>query len=209
MHRILFILLFCLSPLLRGGAEALSPEVLIAGWEQEGLPAAPLWDRVREGRAKHVSEERILAALHERVRHLREVRVLLETHAFSLRAPVVQELWITAARVREGGMPPHMIEEILENGAGQAAGRWISLLEVGESLLLSGMDEETAGILMADFSQRSLTRSELLRASRSARQLYAEGYRGEELLQRLEGHRPGGRRGPPEGRGGNGMRRRE
>jgi len=209
MHRILLILLLCLSPLMRGGTAEASPEVLIAGWEQEGLPAAPLWERVREGRAKHVSEERILAALHERARHLREARVLLEEQSFSLRSPVVQALWITVARVREGGMPAHMTEEILVNAGGQAAGRVISLLEAGETFLLAGMDEETAGILMTDFFQRSLMRAELLRASRSARKLYAEGHRGEELLQRLEGHRPGGRRGPPEGRGGNGMRRRE
>ncbi|MCC5848511.1 MAG: hypothetical protein JJU29_10475 [Verrucomicrobia bacterium] len=207
MYRIGFVVLLFVSPLIRCDTPESSPEARIAVWEAEGLPVAPLWERLREGRAKNVSDEVILEALDLRARHLREARGLLEEQSFSLRSPVVQDLWTTVARVREGGMPPHMIEELLSKAGGQSAGRLISLLEAGETFQLVGMDEETSRMLMTDFFQRSLTRSELLRASRSARQLYAEGHRGEALLLPLYGHGPGRGRGPPEGRGGNGMRR--
>lgn len=208
MRAPLYIFLFSALSLLGAPAAELSPEARLAELVEEGLPQAPLLERIREGRAKQVGCEAIVGALDIRARHLRESRALLEQSGFAMRAPAVQPLWITAARVLEGGFPVPLLEERFALSQGQGAGRLISLLEAGEALWIAGMDEETVRMCLQLFYERNLTRIELLRASRSARSLFAEGHHGEAMLRHMEGHHSAGPHRAAEGRGGNGLHRR-
>ncbi len=199
MKRLLFF-----AHLLLFSLRAESPEVLLERFQEQGLPAAPLQERYREGRAKAVPDEQIAAALTARALHLQQARQLLQAHGYPLNAPPVQELWPTLARVLEAGMPPGDAESLLTQAGGQFAGRLAPLFEVADSLRLAGLNDETVLLLLHDFFERGLSRSELLRAARSARQLHAEGLRGEELRQRLEVSTPArGGRGGPGRHGGN------
>lgn len=203
MHPAKRILMFSALSCALAAADTSFEERLVQ-WQQQGLPAAPFEARIREARAKRVDDEVLLAALERRASMLHHARTLLQDAGFSLEAPAVQGLWTVTASIMEAGKPPEQIAQILELSGGQSAGRLITLFESGESMRIGGVDPETSHALILHFYERSLSRSEVLRASRSARVLYAEGRRGEDLLEAMDLREPRGGQG-----GGYGQHQRE
>jgi hypothetical protein len=180
MKRLVCLLLFSLPLFAR------SPEEVLAAARAEGLPVLSLEDRLREGRAKGIEDPILVAALERRSALLIQSRELLRNQNYPLDAPPVQELWVTLARVLEGGMSEEHAVAVLDAAAGSFAGRVSTALEAGESMRLGGVDAETSSRIMRGFIEKEWSRPEILRAARTARQLASAGNSGPDIEQRLQ-----------------------
>jgi len=184
MKRLVVLLLVSLPLFAR------SPEEVLAAARAEGLPASSLEERLREGRAKGIDDPELVAALERRRVLLSQAREMLRAENYPLDPPPVQELWITLARVLEGGMSAEHAASVLRSAEGSHARRLTAALEAGESMRLGGVEADTCARLMRTFIQKDWTRAEILSAARTARQLANSGKSGAEIEESLQQSSP-------------------
>ena len=139
---------------------------IVSAAAKQGLPVNGLWTLLEEGAVEQAAPAVLHQRVAERLDHLHAAQQLLaETGFASCASETRHELADTIARALESKLAAACIRRPLRASQGQAAGRLVTVVEAGESLLLSGVDDDTVGALMEDFIVRGLGRGEILRAT--------------------------------------------
>jgi hypothetical protein len=117
--------------------------------------------RVREGLAKSVPPDVIVAAVEKRV----NLYILADQLTRATGCPN-NELTRTVGRALESGLSEESLTRILQAGNGYRPGQVRAVIETGEILYLNGLPEDVTEGVMSDFLERNLRRSEMQRAAR-------------------------------------------
>jgi hypothetical protein len=168
---------------------------------RQGLPPDPVIVRLEEGVAKKAGAENLRLAGQNRLAALRSASTLLNETGYDTRNAANNALLKTVTLAVESGLTPETVKPVLERGSGRQADRMQSIIEAGETMRLNQLDNATCGQMMADFTDRNLRRSEVLRASRFAIQQHKAHVDGARIRQRLwEREGAGGSLGTGEGK---------
>jgi hypothetical protein len=152
---------------------------------RQGLPPDPVLVRLEEGVAKKAGAENLLLAGQNRLAALGSASAVLNETGYDTRNAANNALLKTVTLALESGLAAETVKPVLERGSGRQADRLQSIIEAGETMRLNQMDNATCGQMMADFTDRNLRRSEVLRASRFAIQQHKAHVDGARIRQRL------------------------
>lgn len=159
--------------------------VLVLEGETLGLPAEPILARIEEGLAKEASLVALESAARQRLTALRQAKELLDTAGYVASTPPRDALLRAVARAAENGLPLATLGQVLTYGRGADCDRLRTIVETGEWLRLSGVDDDQVAVLLQDFAERNLRRMEILRAGRWALQQHRSGQEPARIRQQL------------------------
>ncbi|HOW97650.1 MAG TPA: hypothetical protein PK634_07665, partial [Kiritimatiellia bacterium] len=161
---------------------------------RDGLPAEAVMGRLEEGATKRAGAEALAKAAEQRLQHLKTAGSLLREAGYGQRSPRHDELMMSVTLAMESGLSAPTLRGVLAQGSGGQSERLRSIVEAGETMVLDGMDEPTVGLMMTDFTQRNMRRSEIMRATRFAVQQHNARMEGSRIRQQLwNGAGSGGR----------------
>ena len=145
-------------------AETLLEPVLEAN--QDKLPAECVFTKVKEGLAKQISVEHIVAVARKRLECLRRARKLLAVDSPGRGARMSEPPGLVAqvGLLLEEGFPESALEELLRHHGNRCYGRLLHVLEAGEALQLAGIAVKDAQQFMDECLKRHATRPEIRRA---------------------------------------------
>jgi hypothetical protein len=152
---------------------------------RQGLPPEAVAARLEEGAAKHVEAALLVQAGRTRLTALRTAAEALKESGYGTRIADTDKLMKTVAIALESGLEARTVKAVLAHGNGDQPDRMQSVIEAGESMRLNTMDDATVAQMMADFIDRNLRRSEVVRASRYAVQQHKAHVDGVQIRQRL------------------------
>lgn len=152
---------------------------------QRGLPADPVLARIEEGAAKRVTPDALREALRLRMTNLVTAAAVLQDTGYGCRNSRHDALLRSVTLAVESGVEPATLRAVLGKAKGGQSERVRSIVEAGEAMRLSGMENGIVGPLMNDYIDRNLRRNETLRASRLAIQLHKAGMDGERIRSQL------------------------
>lgn len=135
---------------------------------REGLPPEAVLARIEEGVAKGAPAEALQEAGRQRLASLGQAAAVLRDAGFGGRSAGHDQLMKSVALALESGISAGTLKGVLSLGRGGQSERMRSIVEAGETMRLSGMDESIVGQVMNDFAERNMRRTEVLRASRFA-----------------------------------------
>lgn len=119
-HTVLIALgLLCASP-----ARATPLETLLSQTAKEGLPVAPLRNKIKEGRAKRIPEVRIKMVVRQLVTHMRTARTRLQRG----KRPVPAQTLVSVAQARLAGISADQLHTLVKPGQGPGAHRRVDSL---------------------------------------------------------------------------------
>jgi hypothetical protein len=163
---------------------------------RQGLPADPVLMRVEEGAAKGVDANALQDAGKQRLDNLARAAEILRQAGYDGVRTRHELLMKSVTLALESGLSADTLKGVLITAGGGQSERMRSIVEAGETMRLSGMDEGTVGQMMADFSERNMRRTEVIRASRFAVQQHRAHVEGTRIRQQLwDGTGDGGRWG--------------
>jgi hypothetical protein len=139
-----------------------SIERIMADCTASELPLDLLALRLQEGLAKQVDQRTVVQAVESRLQIMQQAKKLTQVH--NCPAGNMAETVTTAL---EAGVAQETIGNILANAKNQRPGQLIALVDASRTLVVSGWDEKAVAGLTADFQQRNLRRSEMIRAVRT------------------------------------------
>ena len=134
---------------------------------RDKLPAECVFTKVKEGLAKQISVEQIVAVARERLECLRRARKLLAAADSPDRGDRMSEppgLVAQVGLLLEEGFPESALEELLRRYGGRCYGRLLHVLEAGESLQLAGIAPEHTEQFMDECLKRHANWPEIRRA---------------------------------------------
>jgi hypothetical protein len=150
-----------------------------------GLPADPVLTRIEEGSAKGVEETALQAAGRQRLANLQSAATVLKEAGYGNRCASHDQLMKSVTMALESGLSPDTLQGVLAQSKGGQPKRMQSIVEAGETMRLSGMNEATVGQIMIDFTQLNMRRMEVIRASRFAVQQQRGHVEGARIRQQL------------------------
>jgi len=150
-----------------------------------GLPADPVLARIEEGAAKGVEGKVLQEAGRQRLANLQSAATVLKQTGYADRCAKHDQLMKSVALALESGLSADELQGVLARANGGQSERMRSIVEAGETMRLSGMDEATVGQMMTDFMQRNMRRMEVIRASRFAVQQHRRHVEGTRIRQQL------------------------
>jgi len=184
---------FSPSPVCADEAPALSPEqssaiqLCLEEARQKGYPVELVQQRRDEGLSKRVDPALVVQAVQLRMKFLQAAELMMREAGCAMEEPSARGLQGSIALAKESGVSTDSLMAILKKSGGRDASRIQGAIEVGESLHLAGMNDETVRGLMEDCIDRNLRRSEMLRTTRYAVQQHRGGLSGQEIRLRLWG----------------------
>ncbi len=167
----------------------------VAEAARQGLPSDAVLVRLEEGAAKKAGANILLQAGQARLATLRTAAEVLKETGYGARKTENDNLLKTVALALESGLEAKTVNLVLARGNGSQSDRIQSIIEAGETMRLNDMDDATVGPMMADFIDRNLRRSEVVRASRFAIQQHKAHVDGDRIRQRLWGQECAGGNG--------------
>ncbi len=163
---------------------------------RQGLPPDPVLARIEEGAAKAVDGSALRDAVRNRLANLQSAAAMLRQAGYGARTPSHDQLMRAVTLALESGLSTDTLKAVLTRAQGGQAERVRSIVEAGETMRLSGMDEPAVGQMMVDFAERNMRRTEVIRASRFAVQQHRANVEGTRIRQQLwDGTGSGGRWG--------------
>ena len=163
---------------------------------RQGLPIDPVLTRVEEGAAKNVEGKALQEAGRQRLVNLQSAAAVLRQAGYVSGNALHDQLMKSVTLALESGLSANTLQGVLSRAKGGQSERMRSIVEAGETMRLSGMDETTVGQMMADFTERNMRRTEVMRASRFAVQQHRAHMEGARIRQQLwDGTGMGGRWG--------------
>lgn len=164
---------------------------------RHGLPVEPVLTRVEEGAAKGVAANALQEAGQQRLANLQRAADVLQQTGYGIRNRRHDQLMKSVALALESGLSADTLQGVLARAGSRQSERLRSIVEAGETMRLGGMDEPTVGQMMTDFTERNLSRAEVIRASRFAVQRHGAQMEGTHIRQQLwDGTGAGGQWGP-------------
>jgi hypothetical protein len=172
---------------------------------RQGLPADFVLTRIEEGVAKGAEAKVLQEAGQQRLLNLQNAATVLRQSGYGSMNAVHDPLMKSLTLALESGLSADALQGVLIRAKGRQSERMRSIVEAGEKMSLSGMDENTVGQMMTDFTERNLRRTEVMRASRFAVQQHRAHVDGARIRQQLwDGTGAGGRWGRSENTAGSG-----
>jgi hypothetical protein len=163
---------------------------------REGLPADPVMTRIEEGAAKGVEGNALQTAARQRLMNLQKASAVLRQAGYADRNASNDQLMKSVTLALENGLSDDTLRGVFARAKNGQAERLRSIVEAGETMRLSGMDEATVGSMMTDFTERNMRRTEIMRASRFAVRQHGAHVEGERIRRQLwDGSGTGGRWG--------------
>lgn len=152
----------------------------------EGVPAEAVLIRLVEGAVKQADEAALLSTVRQRVEALlRASEILGEPGSGASDAERRHELLPAVASALESRVAADAVRRALKSGRDLRTCRLRTVLEVGESLKLMGLSDDTVSGLMEDFATRDLCCGEMLRAARLAGQKQRAGVPDAQIREQL------------------------
>lgn len=153
--------------------------------ERLGLPSEPVLVRVEEGVAKQAGSKALQEAGRQRLQSLMAAANVMREAGYGSKDIAEGRVLKSAALALESGLSAASLQKVLSRANGGQAERMRCIIEAGESMCLSGMDESTTGQIMLDFADRNMRRTEVIRASRFAIQQHAARVDSKRIRQQL------------------------
>jgi len=179
---------------------------------RQGIPSEPVLARIEEGAVKGAQAKALRDAGRQRLASLGSAAAVLREAGYGDRNARHDELMKSTALAIESGISAEALRMLLTQEKGGQSERMRSIVEAGETMRLSGMDEAIVVRMMNDFRERNMRRAEVIRASRFAVQQHKAHVEGARIREQLwdgtgtagrwgrGGSAPGG--GPGPGAGG-------
>ena len=114
----------------------------------------------------------------QRLANLQSAADVLRQAGYGSRNARHDQLMKSVTLALESGLSADTLQGVLTRAKGGQSERMRSIVEAGETMRLSGMDETTVGQMMTDFTERNMRRTEVMRASRFAVQQHRPIWRG-------------------------------
>jgi hypothetical protein len=135
-------------------------------------------------------------AARQRLANLKKATAMLHQTGYGSRNPQHDQLAKSVTLALESGLSTDTLRAVLTQARGGQSDRIRSIVEAAETMRLTGMDEDTVGQIMADFTKRNMRRTEIIRATRFAVQQHKANVEGTRIQQQLwNGAKVGGQRG--------------
>ena len=172
-------------------AAGLTPEQASALFERplalakRGVPIHLTLSKMEEGLLKRVPYTTLKIAVETRTSAIERAYEILAGEGYDSSTEEGRALLDSSALALESGMERRSLEAAAEAGRGKSYTQLKTSVEAGETLLLSGIEQETVDAFIADCLNRNLNRLEVLRVVRFAQQKRREGLSGESLRHAL------------------------
>ncbi len=150
-----------------------------------GLPADTVLTRVEEGTAKGVEANALQAAGRQRLATLQSAAEVVRQAGYGSRNTQHDQLIKSVALALESGLSVDTLRGVFAKARSGQSELMRSIVEAGETMRLSGMNEPTVRQMMADFTERNMRRTEVIRASRFAVQQHRSHVEGTRIRQQL------------------------
>ncbi len=143
---------------------------------QENLPTEPLVQKALEGGAKHVSVERIVAAVQLRLVQMRDARTLLVRAGHG---PLTAAEVMAVSGTLKRGVPGPVVERLVVALPNESRG---SALHAEADLVAHGFDPDSSAGLLVEATRRSLRGGRLLDVSAAVLHELQRGHTRPEAL---------------------------